>query len=97
MKSTVNTSLTLTRHSETGNTVTTMSFIDGMPPVLRLEQNNKAGFRQVIEITMPEIDIFDYALGEARRIHNMVETMDDEDGKKKKHGLSRLISGDDYD
>lgn len=84
MKSTVNTTTTLTRHSETGDTVTNISFVEGMPPMIRIEQKNPSGQRQAVEITFSELSFFTYALSEIRNFRRMVneidENDDDEDG-----------------
>lgn len=80
MKSTVNTTTTLTRHSETGDTVTNISFVEGMPPMIRIEQKASSGLKQTIEITLPELRFFTYALSEIRNFRRMASEIDDSDG-----------------
>lgn len=79
MKSTVNTTTTLTRHSETGDTVTNISFVEGMPPIVRIEQKGTSGSRQVVEVTFPELSFFIYALNEIRNFRRMAKEIDGRD------------------
>lgn len=79
MKSTVNTATTLTRHSDTGDTVTHISFVEGMPPMIRIEQKGPSGSRQVVEITFSELGFFTYALNEIRNFRRIAKEIDERD------------------
>lgn len=79
MKSTVNTATTLTRHSDTGDTVTHISFVEGMPPMIRIEQKGPSGSRQIVEITFSELGFFTYALNEIRNFRRMAKEIDGRD------------------
>lgn len=91
MKSTVNTSTVLTRHSETGNVVTSISFVEGMPPMVRIEQKGPSGQRQVVEFTLSEISFLTYALNEVRNFRRMANEIDEPD-EDEKYGLAPSTS-----
>lgn len=92
MKSTVNTTTVLTRHSETGDVVTSISFVEGMPPMVRIEQKGPSGQRQAVEFTVPEISFLTYALNEVRNFRRMANEIDEPDDEDEKYGLSPVTS-----
>lgn len=88
MKSTVNTVTTLTRHSDTGDTVTHISFVEGMPPMVRIEQKGPSGSRQVVEFSFSEVSFFTYVLHEAKNLRRIANDIDDpEEDDKPRLGL----------
>lgn len=88
MKSTVDISTKLTRHSETGNISTSFAYVEGLPPMLVIKQKNGTGSTQVVEITMSEAHVFEYILCEINRIREMVERMDNTEKAKSYYGES---------
>jgi hypothetical protein len=79
MKSSVKSTVELTRHSDTGDTVTWMKYAKGMPTTLIVEQMSPTKHVQRIEMTLKEARFFNYALNEFRNFDSFISQMDKDD------------------
>lgn len=77
MKSTIKSHVALTRHSETGNTATSMTYTMGMPNMLTIEQKTTDGRSCKVDFTEAEIHVLQYIMSEFRTIARMTSEMDD--------------------
>lgn len=77
MKSNIDSSFKLTRRDDIGTSITEFRLIGGMPTMLEVTQTLSGGTqKQKITFTLPEAQIFRYALSEFQNFQRMSENLD---------------------
>ena len=76
METTMNAEINLTRHSDTGNTITTVMFQHGMPNMIVIEQRLRGNLSNKVELTISEAKFFRYSIAELINMNKMATDPD---------------------
>jgi hypothetical protein len=82
MKTSIQQVVTVTRHSETGDTTIKIWRTGGMPDMICVEQKSSNGFTQKVELTPKEAEFLKYTISEFNSIRHMEENFDKHEEEK---------------